>query len=156
MITPARISPTSAGCPRRLKTSSPSFAASSTTNSATRTSATPVAAANGTSAGREPLGQRAEEVGARDHADDLVVLGDGDDQDAMVDEDLGQLDVGEVGWDVDVLGVHVLGDRLHAAGLSLLEHGVDRLRDEGRVLEAAEVAGKQGGDELAFAEDPGV
>jgi hypothetical protein len=55
-MTPARISPTIAGCPIRLKISSPIFAASRTTKRSVTTAATSVVAARGrASSGEMPV-----------------------------------------------------------------------------------------------------
>ena len=63
---------------------------------------------------------------------DATVVDDGHDEDAVVQEDLGDLGVGEVGADVDVLGVQVLADGLVAAGVALLERLVERAAQEAR------------------------
>ena len=70
-----------------------------------------------------------------------------------MEEDLGDLDVGEVGPDVDVLGVHVVRDRFVGSRRASRAR-VEGARDEAGVLELSEVAGEQRGDELALAEDP--
>ena len=60
------------------------------------------------------------------------------------------------GADVDVLGVHPVAHGFELAAGALLERALERARDEAGVLELAEVAGEDGGDELALAEDPAV
>ena len=59
------------------------------------------------------------------------------------------------GADVDVLGGHVLADRLAAAGVALLERLVERASQERGAAELVEVAGEQRAHELALAEDAG-
>ena len=104
----------------------------------------------------EAFGEGAEEVAAGDHAGYSSAVDDRDDQDAVVEEDLGELGVRVVGADVDVLAVHVLLDALAAAGVALFEGLVEGAAQEGGALELVEVAGEQGAHELAFAEDAGV
>jgi GNAT superfamily N-acetyltransferase len=86
----------------------------------------------------------------------VPVLDDRDEKDAVVEEDLGDLGVGEVGADVDVLGVHPVAHGLELAAGTLLERALERARDEAGVLELAEVTREDGGDELALAEDADV
>ena len=94
---------------------------------------------------------------ARDHADDLAVVDDRDDQHAVVEEDLGDLGVGEVGADVDVLGVHVLADGLDRGSASRFSSASSSERRRNAApLELVEVAGEQRADELALAEDARV
>ncbi len=85
-----------------------------------------------------------------------VPLGrDRDDQHAVVQEELGELGVGVLVLDDDVVGGQVLADRLERARLAALDRLVDRARDHRRGAELAHVAGKQRGHELALAEDAG-
>jgi len=102
------------------------------------------------------LGERAEEVAAGQQPEHPPVVDDGHDEHAVVEEDLGDLQIGEVGADLDVLGVHVLPDRLGAAARAPLERLVERALDEGDVAQLLEIAREQRLHELAFAEDPGV
>jgi hypothetical protein len=78
--------------------------------------------------------QSAEEVRAGDHAGHVPVVDDGDDQDAVVKEDLGELGVGVVGADVDVFAVDVLSEALAAAAGAFLERLVERAVQEGQTL----------------------
>ena len=64
--------------------------------------------------------------------------------------------VGEVAADVNVLGVHPVAHGFALAAGALLQRALERARDEAGVLELAEVAGEDGGDELALAEDAAV
>ena len=57
---------------------------------------------------------------------------DRDDQDSVVQEDLGDLGVGVVRADVDVIAVHVLLDALGAAAVASLERLVQRAAQEAR------------------------
>ena len=68
-----------------------------------------------TSRQRQQLCERAEEILASHDARHAARVNDRDDQHAVMQEDLRYLGVGEVLADVDVLGVHVLADRLGRA-----------------------------------------
>ena len=59
----------------------------------------------------QAFGERAREVLAGDDARHPAAVDDRDDEHAVVQEDLGELGVGEVLVHIDVLGVHVLADR---------------------------------------------
>ena len=85
-----------------------------------------------------------------------AVVDDRDDQHAVVEEDLGDLGVGEVGADVDVLGVHVLADGLDAAASRFSSVSSSERRRKPGALELVEVAREQRRHELALAEDAGV
>jgi hypothetical protein len=100
----------------------------------------------------EPLRQDAEERGARDESDGTLLAFDGHDEDAMMEEDLGECYVREVLFDGDVFRVHVLGNRLIAAGSALFERLVEQPRDEGGVMKLSDVAGEQRRHELALSE----
>jgi hypothetical protein len=68
---------------------------------------------------------------------------------AVMQEDLGELGVGEVLADVDVLRVHVLADGFAGAGRALLQRRVERPWDEPRVPECPQVPGEQRPDGCA-------
>jgi hypothetical protein len=102
---------------------------------------------------RGSVRRAAEEVSAGDDTLDVACVNVGDDEHAVVEERLGELGVREVGADVDVLGVHVVADRLVAAARSFLDRIVERARHEAGVLELLEVAGEESAHEFALAED---
>ena len=74
-----------------------------------------------------------------------MVVDDGHEQDAVVEEDLGDLGVGEVGADVDVLGVHVVADGLAAAGARFSSALSSERGTKPACLSSSEVAGEQRG-----------
>ena len=123
---------------RHVSVARGAFAQTIATTAATST-ASPLAAASredstsGSAAWRSLIGRGSARRArgrsrAGDQADDAAVVDDRDDEHAVVQEDLGDLHVGVVRVDVDVLGVHVLPDRLDPAGLALLERLVERAR----------------------------
>ena len=61
--------------------------------------------------------------------------------------------VGGVAADLDVVGRHVLADRLSGGRRAALEHVVERLRTKPAEPSVVEVAGEHRVDELALAED---
>ena len=83
-----------------------------------------------------------------------AAVDDRDDEHAVVQEDLGQL-VSEKSSPTSMCSVFMcLPTGSSTQARALLERLVERARDEARVAERLEVAGKQRADELALAEDP--
>jgi hypothetical protein len=103
----------------------------------------------------EAAGDRAEEVAAGDDPHEAALVRHGHQQHAVVQEDLGDAEVGEVLIDVDVLRVHVAADRLGPALLALLERLVQAPAHEARGLELPQIAREDGAQELPLAEYAG-
>jgi hypothetical protein len=99
------------------------------------------------------LGQLGEEGAPRYDALEPPLVHDGQDQHAVVEEGLGYLNVGRVGRNLHVLGVHMLPDRLGATGSALLEDVVQFLPHESGEVELLDVAREESGHELPLPED---